>query len=577
MAKKKQKLDVIDGSKEEHKAFAGKNFSPHHLVSMKPKTRPQEQFMQSFYEGVPIISQVGSSGCVDSETEFMSQDGWKKISEYSDGDKVMQVSQMGLEATLVDPLNYIKEPCDWFYSIKTKRGIDQWLSPDHDVAYTVKSKTRLNKKNIEDVLELNEVNNHGFIGKVPTTYDYSDGYSLGLSENEIRLGVALKADGHINNINSMQYIIRLKKERKIERMEWLLNELEYDYKKRYQESTGYTIFSLYAGWCSKTIADWMMCSKEDAQVIMDEYHHWDGLYQPFGNRISEYSTADKEEADAMQYFGNICGFRSSINTHDRVGETLKEHYQRKSVEYTVTFSNQTNISLMPYNNGKTGKTMATKEPSVDGYKYCFTVPTGFLLLRRNDSVFVTGNCGKTYMALYCALSEVLDRSTVYEKVIIVRSAVQSREIGFLSGDSSEKAAAYSLPYISLCDELLTFKSNNFENLQAKGLIQFELTSFLRGLTFDNAIIIVDEVQNMNYSELSTITTRTGVNSKLLLCGDTKQNDLYRKKNDVSGLEDYLRVLDHMPSHSYDCVMYHPEDIVRSGIVKEFLLAEEEVF
>lgn len=189
----------------------------------------------------------------------------------------------------------------------------------------------------------------------------------------------------------------------------------------------------------------------------------------------------------------------------------------------------------------------------------------------------SSGCGKTYMALYCALSEVLDRSTVYEKVIIVRSAVQSREIGFLSGDSSEKAAAYSLPYISLCDELLTFKSNNFENLQAKGLIQFELTSFLRGLTFDNAIIIVDEVQNMNYSELSTITTRTGVNSKLLLCGDTKQNDLYRKKNDVSGLEDYLRVLDHMPSSSYDCVMYHPEDIVRSGIVKEFLLAEEEVF
>lgn len=183
--------------------------------------------------------------------------------------------------------------------------------------------------------------------------------------------------------------------------------------------------------------------------------------------------------------------------------------------------------------------------------------------------------GKTAMALYCALAEVFDKSTPYDRIVIIRSAVQARDIGFLKGTEEEKNEVYEAPYVALCDELLTFKSNNYENLKAKNLIEFKNTSFLRGVTMDNTIVIGDEIQNMKYGEISTILTRIGVNSKLVCCGDYRQADLH-KKGDNSGLEQFLRVIEEMPSGMTDVVRYTPHDIIRSGVCKEFLLAEERI-
>jgi len=183
--------------------------------------------------------------------------------------------------------------------------------------------------------------------------------------------------------------------------------------------------------------------------------------------------------------------------------------------------------------------------------------------------------GKTAIALHCSLSDVFDNSSPYDKIAIFRSAVQGREIGHLPGDQGEKNESYEGPYESLCDELLKFKSNNYENLKAAGYVEFYNTSFLRGRTFNDTIMIVDECQNMNYGELSTLMTRVGVRSKIIFCGDVrgKQNDLH-KRGDDSGLEQFLAVVSKMASHTNDVVIYTPHDIVRSGIVKEFLLAEE---
>lgn len=181
--------------------------------------------------------------------------------------------------------------------------------------------------------------------------------------------------------------------------------------------------------------------------------------------------------------------------------------------------------------------------------------------------------GKTAIALYAALSEVLDNSTYYDKIVIIRSAVQARDIGFLKGTEEEKNEAYEAPYVALCDELLKYKTNNYTNLKEKNLIEFENTSFLRGQTFNNTIVIADEIQSMSYHELSTICTRLGYNSRLILCGDMKQNDLH-KKGDVSGLPRFLRVLERMSCVSAQQIEYRPEHIVRSGIVKEFLIAED---
>lgn len=185
--------------------------------------------------------------------------------------------------------------------------------------------------------------------------------------------------------------------------------------------------------------------------------------------------------------------------------------------------------------------------------------------------------GKTAVALYCSLMDIVDKTTPFDKIIIFRSAVQGRDIGFLKGDENEKNESYEGPYVSLCDEIMVHKTNNYENLKSAGYIEFNNTSFERGKTYNDSILIVDECQNMTYGELSTLITRVGVRSKIIFCGDKngKQNDLH-KKGDVSGLDKFLKVIHRMPSTSFDIVTYTPKDVVRSGIPREFLLAEEEL-
>lgn len=188
--------------------------------------------------------------------------------------------------------------------------------------------------------------------------------------------------------------------------------------------------------------------------------------------------------------------------------------------------------------------------------------------------------GKTVTALYQGILNVLDKSTPYEKVVIIRSAVSGRDVGFLPGGADtnsregSKFTAYEAPYESLFDEILTYKSNNYSNLKAKNLVQFESTSFLRGQTFNDAIVVVDECQSMTFKELYTIITRIGINSRIVLCGDYKQDDLGKKKNDVSGLGDIMSIIDHMPEGTAHTITFTWEDIVRSGFVKDFIVASE---
>lgn len=177
--------------------------------------------------------------------------------------------------------------------------------------------------------------------------------------------------------------------------------------------------------------------------------------------------------------------------------------------------------------------------------------------------------GKTYIALYKALEEVLDKSNkAYKKVIIVRSAVQAREIGHLPGDEIEKNEVFQIPYVEICSSL--FKRHDaFSRLKEQCVVNFLTTSFIRGVTLDNSIIIVDECQNLNDSEINTIMTRVGQDSKIIFCGDFRQTDL-TKKHDLSGLKKFLEITKLMPS--FKLIEFDVEDIVRSDVVKEYILA-----
>ena len=186
--------------------------------------------------------------------------------------------------------------------------------------------------------------------------------------------------------------------------------------------------------------------------------------------------------------------------------------------------------------------------------------------------------GKTFITLYNALRDVLDQETPYEKIYIVRSLVATREIGFLPGDHEDKSTLYQIPYKAMVKYMFEMPTQaDFEmlygNLKAQDTIDFWSTSFIRGTTFDKSVIIVDEFQNLNYHELDSIMTRVGENSKIMFCGDATQSDLV-KQNERNGIMDFMRVLRIMPSVSI--IEFGVEDIVRSGLVKEYILAKLEL-
>lgn len=176
--------------------------------------------------------------------------------------------------------------------------------------------------------------------------------------------------------------------------------------------------------------------------------------------------------------------------------------------------------------------------------------------------------GKTYIALYKALEEVLEKNNTFNKVVIVRSAVPSREIGHLPGDEKEKTEVYQIPYEEICADLFNRK-DAWKLLNEQKVVQFMITSFVRGITLEDSIIIVDECQNMNDMELNSIITRVGSRSKIIFCGDFRQTDLY-KKTDMSGLKKFMVIADMMPS--VKTLEFEVDDIVRSQIVKEYILA-----
>jgi phosphate starvation-inducible PhoH-like protein len=182
--------------------------------------------------------------------------------------------------------------------------------------------------------------------------------------------------------------------------------------------------------------------------------------------------------------------------------------------------------------------------------------------------------GKTYISLYLALQDVLQKNE-YREIIIVRSSVQSREQGHMPGDEPQKMAKFEQPYMDIVNDLFE-RGDAYQILKQKGTIKFMSTSFVRGLTFDNTLILVDECQNMNQQELRTIMTRVGENSRIMFCGDTKQDDLTgtKHKADVSGLRYFKRIVDRMKSDCFGIVEFGIDDIVRSGLVKEFIIAEE---
>ena len=194
----------------------------------------------------------------------------------------------------------------------------------------------------------------------------------------------------------------------------------------------------------------------------------------------------------------------------------------------------------------------------------------------DKNLFLSGSAGtgKSFLACYMALEEVLSTDTLLNKVVIIRSAQQSKVIGFTPGDINEKIAPYEAPYIDIFAKLLPYKTS-YESAKQIGLLEFHSTSFLRGLNLDNCVLIFDEVQNSQWNEVNLVITRLGENSRVILCGDNAQTDLNEHKHETNCIRELLEMVEHyMPT--FENIRFTAKDCVRSGLVKEWLLACEKI-
>ncbi|HAW03303.1 MAG TPA: hypothetical protein DCW83_01375 [Saprospirales bacterium] len=189
-----------------------------------------------------------------------------------------------------------------------------------------------------------------------------------------------------------------------------------------------------------------------------------------------------------------------------------------------------------------------------------------------DNLVLTGSAGtgKTFMALYLALEDVLDKETEHDKLVVIRSMVPTRDMGFLPGTKQEKEDAFTLPYKNICHELFGDKSS-YNKMISANQMQFDSTSFIRGTTYDNTVIVVDEMQNLNFHELDSVITRVGRHSKIIFCGDYKQSD-FKYDDEKAGIVKFLQIVEQLKN--FTIVNFGWEDIVRSDFVRDYIMTKE---
>lgn len=257
-------------------------------------------------------------------------------------------------------------------------------------------------------------------------------------------------------------------------------------------------------------------------------------------------------------------FEDIFDEQSRYKKTVKKDYKKLGRKPKKSGGNGGNS--VPDHPASTHLTLTDIKPKTVNQKLAFDA------YRKGYNLFLEGcpGTGKSFIALAMALKE-LEKNSQLERVIIVRSTVSSRDMGFLPGNVKEKSKAFENPYVSICEEIYG-KSNAYESLTKKTQIEFCTTSFLRGTTFRNCVVILDEAQNASYMELKTVMTRIGDNCRLIVCGDSLQDDLTNERyKEVSGFEKLKRVLDKI--NSVKRIEFTVDDIVRSGFVRDFIIAE----
>lgn len=441
------------------------------------------------FDYMPIL--IGEQGCVDCDTEFFNGYEWKKISTYNESDYVLQYTESG-RAELVKPFRYIKQKQDTLWHFKTKYGIDQCLSDNHNVYY-ITSKGNLYHKTMKEVRENHEIST--FKGRFISAFDYS-GKGISLTDDEIRLMVAVFADGSITH---KRIRFNLKKQRKVARLIKLLNDCDIDYTYRYSDTTCYHNISFEPPiLCKHYPKDWYNCSKHQFNVIADEVMFWDGRY----GENNGFTTTSKEDADFIQFVYNSLGYYASISTVDRRGyKKYNKGYEYcvKSVYYVVNYSKE---YLKTLNCSKDNKTKIEEYKTKDGYEYCFTVPSGMLVLRRNNCVFVTGNCGKSSIISWLSMN-----TNSYREVLTIegKEGAELLRNAWLC-EFSELLAMVRSREVESMKAYITREIDTFRPAYGKHVIDVPRHCIFIGTT-NNYEFLIDKTGNRRYLPIEVHTEK----------------------------------------------------------------------
>lgn len=331
----------------------------------------------------------GRNGCVDCDTEFMSQTGWKKISDYKKGDLVLQYNADGT-ACFVEPKQFHKYECKELNHIYNhNRTINQCVSDEHNLVYFT-TKGNLYKRNAKEIVGiLNE--KHKFNASIIPHFNYS-GNGIDLSNDEIRLCIACSADGHKMPHGKSNWRFNLKKDCKKNRLRQLLTRLDIPFREvcYNQKEKGFTTFLFKYDKGFKVFPkNWINSNSSQLAIIKEEIVLWDGTIDARGAHI--YRTTIKENADFIQFVMSALGKRTSILLDDRIGAPIKVKYTKKSICYSVRSIKEESLISMNNPKGICVDRVETK----DGYKYCFTVDSGMLVLRKDGAINITGNSAKS--------------------------------------------------------------------------------------------------------------------------------------------------------------------------------------
>lgn len=475
-------------------------------------------------DSITSVAILGGYGCVDCETEFFNGKEWKHIDQYDPDDKVLEFDVNSGQAILSKPYAYIKKPCEQFWLFNDNElGISQCLSEEHEILYKSQS-SLMDKISVKEVVN-QQLNQEGFDKEIACTFQYH-GDGINYTDEAIKVSVLAFCIGRTDR-GKNRFILSARSMKRVEQFKEFFEENNNDYYLFGQNPVARrNFFNAYRPISQDRFTpDWYNCSLRQLQLICDTAERLFRIKKHIYKEDNILYIKYKENADFLQFAFAACGKRTTI-------------IRRDDFHYRIVIQDKSTVSF------KTDKyrikPILVKSP--DGYKYCFTMPTGNLILRRNGNIFLTGNSGKTHLCTRMAVYHVMENSQTklrLSKVVGIREPRgEGKDVGYLKGSFEDKTGRFFKPL----EQQLPGGEQELACLMSRGQLEQEIPFYLKGTTFSSSVVVVDEAEDLTESQIVLIGTRLGEDSRIFWSGDYAQslinktygNPLVRMCNELKG-------------------------------------------